>query len=236
MSGSGVGALCKKHMTESFLDLAAAQARQGQALDNVPALCFKVPNGFVVRRGALGTQLCATRDFEVGDFLYTNCRLLVNDTEGGCDVEIWVGDADTEKGQTPMKLQTHTHGVPCGKGQLWLYSFDSFVDHSCEPNTLDVHDEGSPNFFSVYAIRPIKAGDAVKQNYNLFCYDDYDFYKINRCACGAASCHGGPVRGFKYLALEEKKALASEVEPHVLELYTLDCPEEFASLVRPRLC
>jgi len=145
---------------------------------------------------AVGTnngQLCAiaTRSYAPGDEI------------------VWLtGTVEARPSRYSVQVGVDQHvEPPMGAGleemidsHTWRY-----MNHSCDPNSAF---RGR----TLYAIKPIAAGDEVRFHYAA---TEYEMAEAFTCRCGAAACVG-EVRGYRFLTEEQKRRMAEHVQPHVL--------------------
>lgn len=98
-------------------------------------------------------------------------------------IEMW-----NEPRQITRQLVLLDHTVNRGNGMREYFGYDTFCDHSCDPNVDFIYLNGSKTDTMTTAARDIKAGDKVLCNYSLFDEgrDGTEFV----CSCGAENCLG----------------------------------------------
>jgi hypothetical protein len=123
-------------------------------------------------------------------------------------------------------LDSDTHSVAISETHRKLYLFDSFMNHSCDPNTFSAIAEGLeaqyPSVYATTAIYDIHPGDQISCDYNLFEYDMAG-KEIWLCGCGSERCLG-EVRGYKFLPEALQCELVDQVEENVIEWFANDNP------------
>lgn len=93
------------------------------------------------------------------------------------------------------------NGVKYTETERLLYTNDSYINHSCDPNIIPVCLKNE-FVFEALAIKDIEPGDEINCDYHTFEYDCRD-KGIEKCACGEEKCIG-KVIGFKFLTDEQK--------------------------------
>lgn len=176
-----------------------------------------IPEGLDIKRVAYGYGLVATKFFPKGSVVYVGEQLVIPNRF--TEFKLIIDNRDN----TEFLLDTETHSVEISESERWLYLFDSFMNHSCDPTTFS--QIIGPNSYNTVALRDISPGDEITCDYNIFEYDCYGKV-IEKCACGAPSCIGR-VAGFKYLPLTEKKRRIDLVEPEVLTAMSQDVANRF---------
>lgn len=78
------------------------------------------------------------------------------------------------------------HTVRRGNDQREFYYFDSFMNHSCDPNTITFYT--SENHFEARALKHIVPGDELTCDYAVF--DDNSDGEGFECQCGSPQCRG----------------------------------------------
>ncbi len=176
----------------------------------------KIPDGIVLRDCGYGLGLFATQPFKAGDVLYKNHYQIVKDVEKSYLLH-------TDQGDFPFSTTTHT--VSIGNGNRLFYSFESFINHSCDPNTLTLSTPAMMlrNEYYQVAVKDIEVGEELFCDYNMFDYDCRDEGGIE-CRCGAAVCRK-QIIGFKWLPMEEQLRLLPIAEPSIIKQFIADHPE-----------
>jgi D-alanine-D-alanine ligase len=154
----------------------------------------------------------ANQDFKKGDVLYENTCIIINNDNTPENIIL-----KTEREE--YQLNRIVHSVPLIDNLSLLYNFDSFTNHSCDPNTFcTLVDNNDPTLFRCNAKKDIKKGEELTCNYNTFYfYDDAPF----QCNCGSPQCFG-EIGGFRRLSLENQKLMVDELEPYYHKIYNLE--------------
>lgn len=183
-------------------------------------LYVKIPTGIQLQTCAYGYGLFATKAFRSGEVVYQHQCYLIDDAE-----QEFILNTD----QGNFILNSITHAVAIGSGKRTLFSFDSMMNHSCDPNTFSA---SSPEMRALHqyeqvACKDIHAGDQITCDYNLFEYDCRD-KNIAECHCGSLNCRK-EINGFKWLLPDEQIKLLPQVCSNVLEkfLKEQDCASNF---------
>ena len=175
----------------------------------------RLPPGITIRSGVDDTCLVATRHFVKGAILYQNSFQYTPVTT--TSVHLTVVQEEGTWQQRCFVLQRATHAVTVS-GRIRFYTFDSFINHSCDPSSLEIISDEVKGIYSVVALRDIVAGDQITQNYNSFVYDECN---VGQCLCNTVACVG-IVSGFRRLSPDAQRALLPHVSRDVLRAMTRD--------------
>lgn len=171
-----------------------------------------VPEGLALCPSSCGgTGLFATKAFAKGEMVYEGKMMKVPNEAHKY--------ALFTANQGSFEMDTSIHSVQCSSTHLFKFSFDGFMNHSCDPNTYNPPQTVEEEYCGTYrrvASKGIFAGDELTCNYNLFEYD-CGTKTIESCKCGAKRCMK-KVAGFKYLSDIAKEGFLSEVEEYVLHM------------------
>jgi len=186
----------------------------------------QVPDGINIQKASSGYGLFASKLFLKGTVLYMGKQIEIPNTHNSFNLIT---------NQGTFLLDTETHSVQFSPHLRWLYLFDSFMNHSCQPTTIShqTNEQRERGEYSTIALQDIHPGQEITCDYNLFEYDCQG-KTINVCMCETEKCIGY-VRGFKYLPKEYQKECIQYVENEVLQSMTennsnfhyisrLDCP------------
>lgn len=151
------------------------------------------------KNGYLG--IFARHDFKKGTDIYMHTFRAVPE-----DAEIILV---TPVGEVPIDIKVHT--VRRADGMRDYFGFDSFMNHSCDANTISMMYEGDAENMRYYthAAKDIAAGDEITCNYLLFDWD-CDGHSFD-CLCGAKNCFGH-IGGFTDLSFERQLAFADGLD------------------------
>ncbi|EFC48529.1 hypothetical protein NAEGRDRAFT_78553 [Naegleria gruberi] len=177
-----------------------------------------IPEGIAIKAGEYGFGLFATKFFAKNSSVYVGRQIVIPNVYAEFTL---ITDQGT------FKLNTDTHSVQFNENQRWLYLFDSFMNHSCDPSTISEQTEEMKitNQYAMVALRDINPGDQITCDYNIFEYDCHGKV-IEKCCCGSSNCIGR-VAGFKYLTLEEQKERIQFVDDEVLQAMAEDPTNKF---------
>lgn len=180
----------------------------------------KVPPGVLVKKAIYGHGLFASDFFPKGSTVYIGRQLVIPNEFA--EFKLVLDGTD----QTFL-LNTETHSVEFNEKQRWLYLFDSFMNHSCEPTTFtrQTPDQRLANEYETVALVDINPGDEITCDYNLFEYDCHG-KEIEECLCGSINCIGR-IAGYKYLSTPEKQLRLPSVEIEVLQALSSDPANKF---------
>ena len=185
------------------------------------SLICSVPEGITIKpseseSGQGGYGIFTRVGYKKGDIIYTGEYHSYEHSGGTTDVNVTV---DTDIGVFPMTLHGHavkTHNISATTTNWRIYTFDSFINHSCEANTTDID---SPQFscgtggkFSKVASADIAAGEELTSDYDLFIYS---YAGIRHCQCGTRRCRGYSY-GFKHYPDALRSQVLHLVDPCVL--------------------
>lgn len=202
--------------------------------DKVPpqVLHQSIPEGLKLKNVPYGYGLFATKYFPKGSTVYTGRQYVIPNKYAKFKLII-----DNSDGAEYL-LDTETHSVEVSESKRWLYLFDSFMNHSCDPSTISRShpDTLTSGTYDTVALRDIHPGDEITCDYNLFEYDCHG-KEIERCLCGAKNCIGR-VAGFKFLSTPDQLARMQLVDIAVLEAMSADIHNKFfyASIDESALC
>jgi len=164
--------------------------------NKIKNLQYKQPDFITIKKNSRGGYgLYSNKEFIKGDILYTG-----REEELPNGVSFYV---DTNVGQ--IEVKSLIHAVKHTETTRLFYGFDSFTNHSCEPNTYAK--DTDKNRYIVIAVKDIKIGDELTSNYLLFDLydDDYTFY----CKCGYEKCFK-KIGCYNNLSEEDKKRLIKD--------------------------
>jgi hypothetical protein len=166
-----------------------------------------IPEGIELRKASHGIGLFATKFFAKGTTLYTGIQIVVPNTFRRFKLVTNQGTFD---------LDTDTHSVQCSETERWLYLFDSFMNHSCDPTTISSQssEQRERNEYDTVALKDIFPGDEITCDYLAFEYDCHGKV-IEKCLCGSPQCVGR-IAGFRFLSTEQQKARVHIVDDEVL--------------------
>ena len=165
-----------------------------------------MPDGVKIDKVHFGYGLFATKFFAKESVVYISSKYIIPDEHA--DYELTM----TYSGEK-FPINTTTHTVKVSENKRHLYLFDSFLNHSCDPNTVDIQDRDNTEYFKSIALRDIYPGDQLTCDYSILDYDGCNDPFI--CQCGANNCTGSNV-GFKSLTLDEQKKRLNYIDLEVL--------------------
>ena len=123
----------------------------------------------------------ANEDFKKGDIIYKNSAIIVKNDD---IPDIFYLQTSEER----FILNKNHHLVPYGDNNTsLLYNFDTFSNHSCDPNTIYPLIDKDPCNYQCIAFKDIRAGEELTCNYNLMPYNDHSPFS---CNCGYSECYG----------------------------------------------
>lgn len=120
-------------------------------------------------------RLVTTRAFVKGEIVYSNKSLIFPE-----DWSIVI-----ELNQKRIWLDKLVHTVNKGNGHREFYYFDSFQNHSCDPNTVMIYHDDK-NTYDIVAARDIAYGEELTSDYETF--DEGLDGTSFTCRCGSSNC------------------------------------------------
>jgi len=160
--------LCEPEILETFF----------KERPDIVLLRTTVPQGLevVMRKG--DNHLIATRTFEAGEEIFTNTAILFPPED--CRMKKFILECNGK--YTMLDFMNHfIHR----DNYVEAVGFDSFMDHSCEPNTKQTYKDSVT--YTVVADRDIVPGERITCDYDtLDCIASAKF----ECNCGASKCRG----------------------------------------------
>jgi hypothetical protein len=121
-------------------------------------------------------RLISERHYEAGDVIFENTSFIFHQ-----DQRLLLNF----KGRLIL-IDNLIHTVNRGNSLREFYYFDSFMNHSCGPNTIMVY--LTSNDYQCIALRPIAIGDELTCDYAVFdTQPDGDGFM---CECGSPNCRG----------------------------------------------
>ena len=156
---------CEKEIVEKFFD----------ENPNVILLRSDLPEGVSLKHASESTPLVASREFKAGEVVYTNQAVLLPSEEFHGNTYI------VEIDNRYMRLDPDEHFIHRPEYVEYL-GFDSFQDHSCDPNTSQLYEDSTT--YPVRATRTIKVGCLENQA------DQIEHIASSKfeCKCGSANC------------------------------------------------
>jgi len=179
-----------------------------------------IPQGVEVKQAQYGNGVFATRFFSAGSVVYTGTQMVIPNEYA--EFRLVINNTGNS-----YCLNTETHSVQFSVSERWLYLFDSFMNHSCNPTTISRQSlsQKQTNQYQTVALRDIHPGDEITCDYNLFEYDCHGKV-IDRCLCGSPICIGR-IAGYKFLDPEEQKRRIQLVDTEVLASMHADSTNKF---------
>lgn len=126
----------------------------------------------------------------------------------------------------PLYVHTDVHAVKVGNGHYWrVYSFDSFINHSCEPNSMACNEtedaDTAATTFTTIATRNIHRGEEITTDYDSFIYS---YPGIPQCQCRSELCRGYSL-GFVQVPRAAQEAMLHRTHPEVIAAWLNDNPQ-----------
>jgi hypothetical protein len=166
----GILHLCEEEIKDKFI-----------ATENITTV-FKscLPKGVgIATRDGNDYYLVATRNFEIGDVVFQNHVKTIP----RCDVSSskrYLLEVDGK-----YYLLDSDHHFIHREEYSEMLGFDSFMDHSCSPNTHQVYNDREE--YTVYASKAIRLGEKITCDYLTLDSIGTDSFS---CKCGETNCHG----------------------------------------------
>ena len=166
----------------------------------------QLPEGVTIKPSGLnGWGIFSTRAVSKDKVVYTGTFIAVNPNHFPKTIELIVDEKT-------YLLSSHNHTTPYLNGTYAVYTFDSVMNHHCDPSTHDKAHPDDPFKYDVIATRDIVAGEELTCNYNTFKWINENPFD---CTCGAATCCGR-VEGYSKLTEKQKEAIKQWTETSAL--------------------
>ena len=176
----------------SILDKAEEEIKSKFIQDeNVKIYETQLPHGIAIKQdpASLENYLIATKSFGAGEIVFYN-RVEIISKE---DLEAKKFVLKVESGNYIL-LDNYHHLIHRQGGYAEMLGFDSFMDHSCSPNTYQEYIDRTN--YVVYAKKTIRAGDKVTCDYLALNNKAEGVEGSNvgtssfMCNCGESTCRG----------------------------------------------
>ena len=182
-------------------------------IKNIPVIREVTPEGVEIkadRYGGLG--IFATRDFKVGETVQKSHFILITDSVDKVILKL-------DDGEESHDLFSYIHGYWYGSkegGVRSINGFGAFTNHSCDPSVhcVDLDDE---MMYRAIALKNIKAGDEITENYNQYEWDKDDV--IEECLCGAGHECSKVISGFRNIENDMQCRMLAMASEEVRELW-----------------
>jgi len=181
-----------------------------------------IPDFIVIVEKEYGYSLQCNKYIKKNDVIYTGVSYHISNDEKTYMLKVNFNDGKT----LIFPNIGHVNSVKENNTTRSLYSFDSFMNHSCDSNTISstTRETGEPNKFEYdqIAIKDINVGDEITCNYLHFDYecDGHSF----ECKCGCKNCYHY-INGFKNCSLEQQIHFLPYVDVNMLEIFKADNPD-----------
>jgi len=176
-----------------------------------------IPIGFELRfKKEGGVGIFAKQDFKKDSIIYS-----IEYQEIPAHAQVLLGTPIGE-----LLIEPKVHCVKQNNGMYEYYRIDSFLNHSCNANTIaEIFPQNAlKNRYARRAVRNIAAGDEITVNYLYFDWES-ELPKF-ACLCSAINCFGF-IGGFKDLDFDTQLLHLEFVEDFVLR--------EFVNAAKDRL-
>jgi hypothetical protein len=179
-----------------------------------------LPNSIKIIKNECGYSLISRQKISKNEIIYTGVYYVISNND-----ETYTLCIKTEDGDITFNDISNIHSVKQDEETRQLYTFDGFMNHSCNCNSVssDGKSDGSNCFFyDQIAIKDINIGDEITCNYLHFDYecDGHSF----ECLCKSDNCIKF-VNGFKNCSLETKVSLLPYVDNIIFNLFKKDNPD-----------
>lgn len=158
------------------------------AAEGITVFRSSLPRGIsIVTEDDGAKTLVATRNIEAGDAVFENCAQIVTkaDLESGKKHLLELDDGK-------YHLLDNEHHFIHRDEYAEMLGFDSFMDHSCSPNTRQAYTDRET--YVVYASKNIRLGDKITCDYMALSNEAVGAANSGtatfRCNCGEANCKG----------------------------------------------
>jgi hypothetical protein len=172
-----------------------------------------IPEGIYISKGKYGYAVYSSKHFKKDEFVFRGKFILIDDKEALIKMHLSPYEDQTKVETYNLNFTTHTVNTWNKKRQL--YFFDSFMNHSCDPNIVGFCEP--ENQYYNFALKDIYPGDEITSDYTLFEYDCVN-KNILKCECNGGGCLGKTL-GFKYLTPEQKKIRINDVDEDIFNLW-----------------
>jgi len=189
---------------------------EAQTLDfNNNIIYATIPEGIALKECDCGYGLYATKSFKAGEVIYKYRHAII-----GTEEKNYILKTDHHD----FTLSTSIHSVGIGNNKRALYTFDSFMNHSCDPNSRSYNEAEMIKHCEYWQIatKNINCGDEITCDYNLFDYDCSD-KNIYDCCCRTEACRKS-IKGFKWLPISEQIGLLPTVDFYIFNQFLQDHP------------
>jgi len=172
---------------------------------------FYMPEGLEIRVNAFGENgLFASKPFKKGDIICNKNYYIV-------PYDNLIYNMTIKSNNNIFKccnIQSHSTFNKYNNTRI-LYTWDIFMNHSCDANTKDydnieyINEKGQLICnYNITALRDISINEEITTNYLYFEYDA-DFNSFD-CQCGSPICYK-TIKGFKYLNKEDQEKIFAEL-------------------------
>lgn len=185
---------------------------------------FVVPDGVEIVKDPYGGHgLISTKCFKEGDVIYSAHGYKINVAKDAPD-ETYTMKLLQDNITTSYDISMFLHTVKVSDSSRILYTFDGFMNHSCDPTTVMANEQTLSNGDVTYcaATKDIDVGTELTCDYNLFDYEcnGHTF----TCGCKSPKCYGY-IGGFKHLPMSKQVELLHTVDEVVRERFATDNPD-----------
>eukprot|EP00956_Cyclotella_meneghiniana_P031722 scaffold84212_cov72-Cyclotella_meneghiniana.AAC.3 len=203
---------------------------EGEA--RLPTVKSFIPREFaIVRNDAFdGNKIVALKSFKRGEIIYYGECLLIDLSfvNNGHILQVFSYEDPQKLLAEYRNSDTHSvedYGAESNQAETsrrQVYGWDSYMNHSCDPNAhfpLNARTEDKLTYYAI-ALRDISVGDEITCDYACFDYH-CDGHEIEDCKCNAPTCRG-KMLGFHGLSTKEKIRLLHLVDKDIKEQWLKD--------------
>jgi hypothetical protein len=184
---------------------------------------FQVPLSITIKKNSYGYGLFSNTIIKKDDIIYSGVCF-------DCPNDDTMYNLTIQQGTDILKFNeiNKTHSVKITDTERQLYTFDGFINHCCEPNTISTetlkcnnnNTNGIDSFeYNMIATKNINIGEELTCNYLLFDYE-CDGHSFD-CCCEKDSCFKF-INGFKNCTFTQQLNLLPNLDRDVLNLYKND--------------
>jgi hypothetical protein len=160
----------------------------------LPTLQAHLPPGLIVEHGEFGRCIRTSRAFSKGELVGKGRYFAMSPCIDGFKVEL-----TTDGGNSSVEMCNFIHSAFMFEtNQRWCFTWDGFINHSCDPNCTYFYpekEELSEGDFADYdcvALRDIAEGEEITSCYSMNDWQDPTGREEAgfQCHCGARVCVG----------------------------------------------
>lgn len=172
---------------------------------------IEIPETIIIDKTHYGFRILSNKNFKKNDIIFKNKYLLlpIEDTS-------IIGIINNIEIQFDMKQ----HAIRRDDNMAEFYFFDSFMNHSCDPNVKHVYTDN--NEYCIIATKNIDIKEELMMDYDTIDWnaDDFPF----DCCCNSKSCRKY-IKGFKNLDKYNQNIFLKNIHlcPYIKQKYLEYC-------------